>query len=104
MQRAGGARPSGRFSMAGLKMGNSKGAGVTSIQAVGATTGRSQVDESNGPCAMTTTVQSSWSGIVPPCSQACSGVQISAVAMNSHSASDKTPATKKIRSRVRRLN
>ena len=47
---------------------------------------------------------SSSFGIVPPCSQACSGVQISAVAMNSHSASDKIPAVKKIRSRVRRLN
>ena len=54
---------------------------------------------------MATTAQSSsLSGIVPPCSQACSGVQISAVAMNSQSASDKTPAAKKIRSRVRRLN
>ena len=47
---------------------------------------------------------SSSLGIVPPCSHAWSGVQISAVAMNSHTASDKTPAAKKICSRVRRLN
>jgi len=76
-----------------------------SIQVTGKTAEASHGMTSIFPCAMATMAQSSSSfGIVPPCSHACSGVQISAVAMNSHSASDKTPAAKKIRSRVRRLN
>lgn len=86
-------------------MENSTRGDVTSIQAMGATTGMLQAGESNCPWAMATMAQpSSLSGIVPPCSHACSGVQISAAAMSSHSARDKTPTAKKIRSRVRRLN
>ena len=102
--RAGGPRPSGRFLSAGMKAENSVGR-ATSIQVSGRTAGAAHGAASILPCAMATMAQSSSSlGIVPPCSHACSGVQISAVAMNSQSARDKIPAAKKIRSRVRRLN
>ena len=87
-----------------LKADNSMRRG-TSIQETVTTTGMAHATVLIFPCAMQAIAQSSSSlGIVPPCSHACSGVQISAVAMNSHSASDKIPAAKKIRSRVRRLN
>ena len=86
---AGGPRLGKRFLSAGMKMENSA-CRVISIQVTGKTAGAAHGAASIFPCAMATMAQSSSSlGIVPPCSQACNGVQISAAAMNSHSASDK---------------
>jgi hypothetical protein len=87
-QKSGRARPSGRILSAGMKTENSM-RGATSIQVTGTTAGTVARRVSIFPCAMATMAQSSSSsGIVPPCSHACSGVQISAAAMNSQ-----TPAT-----------
>lgn len=89
--RTGGLRPSGRNAMAGAKMENSR-RGAISIQVTWTTAGAAQTTVSTFPCAMATTAQSSSSGIVPPCSHACSGEYASATAMNSQTASDSTAA------------
>ena len=108
---AGGARPGERFLSAGMKTEKSA-RGTISIHVTGKAVGTWHGGVSilpcavtaMFPCAMATTAQSSSFGIVPPCNQACSGVQISVVAMNSQIASDKIPAARKIRSRARLLN
>lgn len=79
--------------------------GAASIQVTGAATGMVAGAVSIFPCAMQTIAQSSsLTGMAPPCSHACSGVQSSAAAMNSQTASDNTPAARKRRWRIRRLN
>jgi hypothetical protein len=89
--------------MAVLKTENSI-RGVTSIQTTGAAAGTATGAVSIFPCAMQAIAQSSSSGIVPPCSHACSGVQSSAAAMNSQTASDKAAVARKRQLRFRRFN
>ena len=67
---------------------------MISIPITGTIAGAAQTTVSTFPWAMATIAQSSLSGIVPPWSHACSGVQTSAAAMSSQMASDKTPAAR----------
>ena len=77
--------------------------GVTSIQATGMATRTVHTAVSIFPWAMATIAQSSLSGIVPPCSHLCSGVQTSVADMNSQMANNKTPVARKRLWRLRRL-